>query len=110
MVASASTDTDERHIICTVRAKAVHRAEVAQLLLELVAPARLEDGCLYYDVYQDTEDADAFRIVDGWASEQAVAAHLEHPNVPRVVDRLLPLLEQPLQLVTGRRISNPDQI
>jgi quinol monooxygenase YgiN len=92
-----------------VRAKTVHRAEVAQLLLEVVAPARLEDGCLYYDVYQDVEDADAFRIVDGWASDQAIAAHLKHPNVPRVVDKLLPLLVHPPQLVTSRRISNPDK-
>ena len=96
---------DERHIICTVRGKASQRDRVRELLLELVAPARAEPGCLYYDLYQDGTDPDTHYIVDGWVSQEAIADHTAHANVTRVVEQLLPLLEVPLEVTTSVRIS-----
>jgi quinol monooxygenase YgiN len=95
----------ERHIICVVRSKTVNREKVKELLLELVEPARQEEGCLYYDINQQTDEPDTFYIVDGWASEEAIATHTEHPNVGRVVEQLLPLLASPLEVSTSIRIS-----
>jgi quinol monooxygenase YgiN len=97
--------SEERHIICVVRSKAPNREKVKEFLLELVEPARLEEGCLYYDLYQQINEPDTFYIIDGWASEEAVAAHAAHPNVSRVVDQLLPLLESPLMVTTSNRVS-----
>ncbi|MDX3569907.1 putative quinol monooxygenase [Streptomyces sp. ID05-47C] len=98
----------ERHIICEVRGKATHRARVKELLLELVGPARAEVECLYYDLYQQSNEPDTFYIVDGWASPEAVAEHAEHPNVTKVVEQLLPLLAVPLKVTTSHRVSDPD--
>jgi quinol monooxygenase YgiN len=94
-------DSKERHIICVVRGKTENREKVKELLLELVEPARQEEGCLYYDIDQDT-----FYIVDGWTSEEAIAAHTVHPNVSRVVEQLLPLLVSPLEVSTSIRLSD----
>jgi quinol monooxygenase YgiN len=80
---------------------------VKELLLELVGPARLEEGCLYYDVSQQSDQPDTFYIIDGWASEEAVAVHAAHPNVSRVVGQLLPLLGSPLEVITSNRVSEP---
>jgi quinol monooxygenase YgiN len=99
--------SEERHIICVVRSKPATCEKVKELLLELVGPARGEDGCLYYDIYQQSNDPDTFYIIDGWASEEAIAAHTAHPNVSRVVDQLLPLLESPLKVTTSLRVSDP---
>lgn len=99
--------SEEHHIICVVRSKAENREKVKELLLELVRPARLEKGCLYYDVYQQSNELDTFHILDGWASDEAVAAHTAHPNVSRVVNQLLPLLGSPLVVTTSKRISDP---
>jgi quinol monooxygenase YgiN len=104
--ANSDGRTYERHIICEVRSRAAHRERVKELLLELVVPARLEAGCLYYDLYQQSDEPDAFYIVDGWVSADAVAIHGEHPNVVRVVDQLLPLLERPLKVTTSTRVSD----
>jgi len=89
-----SDKAEENHIICDVRSKPADRQKVKKLLLELVGPARAEEGCLYYDVYQQGEEADAFYIIDGWASEEAVAARTVPPNVPRLTScsLCLPLL------------------
>jgi quinol monooxygenase YgiN len=99
--------SDERHIICEVRSKSFDRAKVKGLLLELVGPARREAGCLDYDLYQQSDAPDVFYIVDGWASQDAVATHAEHPTVISVVERLLPLLDVPLVVTTSNRISDP---
>ena len=96
---------EARHIVCTVHSVETHREQVKALLLELVEPARSEAGCLYYDVYQDTRWPDTFYIIDGWVSEAAIAAHTAHPNVPRVVEQLLPLLAKPLDLAVSARLS-----
>lgn len=101
-----STHAAERHIICTVRSQPAHRERVRELLLELVAPARLEEGCLYYDLYEQINEPDTFYIVDGWASDEAVELHAVHPNVPRVVEQLLPLLASPLHVTTSQRLSS----
>ena len=67
--------SEERHIICVVHSKPANREKVKELLLELVGPARREGGCLYYDLYQQVDEPNTFYIIDGWASEEAVAAH-----------------------------------
>jgi quinol monooxygenase YgiN len=89
----ANEKFEERHIICEVRSKSLDRAKVKGLLLELVGPARAEAGCLYYDLYQQSDVPDVFYIVDGWASDDDVATHTEQSTVTRVVERLLPLLD-----------------
>ncbi|MEU2007135.1 putative quinol monooxygenase [Rhodococcus sp. NPDC019627] len=98
--------SEERHIICEVRSKSPHREKVEELLLDLVGPAREEAGCLYYDLYQQSDEPDTFYIVDGWASAEAIAEHAEHPNVTRIVEQLLPLLEAPLKVTTSNRVSD----
>jgi quinol monooxygenase YgiN len=96
----------ERHIVCVVRAKAEHRERVKALLLELVAPARAEAGCLYYDLYQQADRPEVFTILDGWTSQEAIEAHTVHPNVPRITEQLLPLLASPLEVTTSLRLTD----
>ena len=95
----------EIHIICTVRSKPEHRERVKQLLLELVEPARNENGCLYYDLYQDANAPDTFILLDGWTSKEALAMHVVHPNVARVVDQMLSLLAHPIVNIYTTRVS-----
>ena len=100
----------ERHLISTICSQPAHRAQVQKLLLQLVAPVRGEPGCLYYHIFQQTEEPDAFLVVAGWANDAAVAAHPTHPDVPGVVAQILSLLAgpTPMQTLHTRRLSeNP---
>lgn len=99
--------SDERHIVATLRARPEHRDEVKSLLMELVDPARDEPGCLYYDLYQNQSDPDLFYIIDGWASDEAVADHLAHPNVSRLTDKVFPLLAYPSSMTMSQRLTDP---
>jgi quinol monooxygenase YgiN len=70
-------------------------------------PRASKKGAFINDLYQQINEPDTFYIIDGWASQEAVAAHAAHPNVSRVVDQLLPLLESPLVVTTSNRVSEP---
>lgn len=102
-----SDPSAERHLIVTVQSQPEHRQRVQELLLELVDPVRSEPGCLYYTIYQQADDANAFMIVAGWANDEAVAAHPSHPSVPGVLDRMMPLLvsPNPMTIIHTRRLS-----
>lgn len=97
----------ERHLLVTLRSQPAHRARVQALLLDLVALVRAEPGCLYYDIFQQAEDPEAFMIYAGWATDAAVAAHPTPPQA-RLVEQLVPLLASPMQVLPTRRVSeNP---
>lgn len=98
---------DEIHIVCTVHAKPADRERVGELLMELVDPARGEKGCLYYDLYHERDRPDTYVLLDGWATEAALAAHAVHPNVTRVVEQLTPLLASPLEHLHSHRMTDP---
>jgi quinol monooxygenase YgiN len=67
-----ATKAEERHLVVQFRC-APHNAEpVKALLQEFVGPARKEDGCLYYDLYQNAEDPARFFILDGWRIKPAL--------------------------------------
>jgi len=98
----------ERHLIVTIQSQPEHRQRVKELLLQLVDPVRSEPGCLYYTIFQQAQDPDAFLIVAGWANDEAVAVHPVHPDVPGIVERVMPLLASPMESFPTRRVSeNP---
>lgn len=98
--------SEEQHIICRLRCETENRARVQELLLEYVGPSRQEPGCLYYDIFQEKDDRNAFYILDGWKDQAAVDSHIQHPNVLRVNALIRPLLIEDQKLTFGQRISD----
>ncbi|MQB07941.1 antibiotic biosynthesis monooxygenase [Agrobacterium tumefaciens] len=101
-----SSKSQEQHLIVEFKCPTENRDRVGELLLELIGPARKEEGCLYYDLYQRSDDPNTFFILDGWANEESVARHGKHPNVTRVVEHLMPLLHGPPSMTISKRISD----
>ena len=101
-----NTKSVERHIICELRCDTVNRERVRQLILQFVEPARLEDGCIYYDLHQKIDDPNTFFIIDGWSNQDAVDAHANNPHVASVMEELRPLLVFGPALTFSTRISD----
>lgn len=105
---NTSDKSAERHLLVTIRSQPAHRQRVQEMLLDLVAPVRSEPGCLYYQLFEQAENPNAFVLASGWASDEAIAAHPTHPDVPGIVERLRPLLASPWEVLPTRRVSeNP---
>lgn len=99
------TRATERHLVVEFNCGAGDETRVRDLLSEFIDPARQEDGCLYYDLYQSADTPTKFFILDGWRDQAAVEAHGRHPNVARVVKDLVPLLVEPVAIKTNLRVS-----
>ncbi len=97
----------EVHIICEVRCETPDRERVEELMLQFVEPARREEGCLYYDIYQEQSDPNTFFILDGWAEQDAIDRHAASPHVASVMQILGPLLLYGPALRFTHRVSNP---
>jgi quinol monooxygenase YgiN len=86
-----AVDTSLR-VIAHVKAKVSHRAQVREILLELVEPTRQESGCLSYELLQNSSDPADFVFVEKWASAVAEQAHFSTPHVSVALERLVGLL------------------
>lgn len=65
-------------LIATVVLKENATPEVLDALRALHSATHQEDeGCLQYDVHQDTERANCYVFVETWQSEALLAAHME---------------------------------
>jgi quinol monooxygenase YgiN len=101
-----SRKSEERHIICELRCDAANRERVRQLALQFVKPARLEKGCLYYDLFQKADDPNTFYVIDGWANQDAVDSHAADPHVAEVMEELGPLLVFAPAIPLSHRVSD----
>jgi quinol monooxygenase YgiN len=97
---------EERHIVCELRCETANRERVRQLVLQFVEPARLEEGCLYYDLHQKLDDPNTFFIIDGWANEDALDRHASNPHVAAVMKELGPLLTFGPSITLSSRVSD----
>lgn len=82
-------------ILARFVAHAGHGEEVLALLRGLVSPSRAEEGCLFYDLYQDHENQNVFIILDGWRNKDAFEAHAASLHVAQTLGALSHHLQMP---------------
>jgi len=63
-------------VVATIRAKSGHEADVRKAFAALVEPARLEAGCLSYQLLEDKYYTGSFFTFEEWTSEQLLEEHL----------------------------------
>lgn len=95
----------ERHVIVEFNALPGQEEALRAGLLQYIEPARAEDGCLYYDLYESREVPGCFYILDGWRDAPAFEAHIASVNVKRVRELVRPLLAEPARIKHNQRVS-----
>ena len=85
-------------VIAHFRARPDRRDEFAQLLCEVEAASREDDGCLNYGYYADVSDALSYVAVEEWRDMDALAAHLKQPHVARLVQAVPEMTEGELDI------------
>lgn len=54
--------------------------EFLRAVQPLIEGSRAERGNIFYDLYEDTSDPQAFCFIERWVDEEAVAAHNASPH------------------------------
>lgn len=92
-------------VVVRIRAKPECKAEVRAELLALLAPTRLERGCLNYDMHIATDDEALFLFHENWLSAADLERHLAAPHIQRWIERAEALLAEPMQLTRWLRVG-----
>ncbi len=83
-------------IVATVKAKADKVQEVKEVLIGLLEPTRAENGCINYDLHQDSTDPCSFVFYENWTSRAALDAHIESEHISVFFGRKDELLTEPV--------------
>ena len=58
---------------------------VLNLYEELVHATRREEGCIVYELFQDTEDASVLTMVEEWEDKASLDKHMKTEHFVRIV-------------------------
>jgi quinol monooxygenase YgiN len=59
----------------TFIAKDGSEAKMKELLIAMVEPSKLEEGCIFYDIFQYENNPKKFMAVESWRDEVALDGH-----------------------------------
>lgn len=93
-------------VVAAIKVKSGVEERARQVLLEVVAPTRLEPGCLNYDLHQSATDPTEFLFHETWTSDEALAAHSTStsPHRQALREQLGELLAGPPQVTRWRPV------
>lgn len=80
-------------VVARFAAKPEHSASVRSILSELIAPTRAEEGCVTYELLQNSEDPTDLTFVEEWTSKDALDKHLATEHIERCREKLDGLLQ-----------------
>ena len=83
------------HVVAHLRAKPDKVEETKVALLALVEPTRAENGCILYELSQNTADPTDFTFVEEWESDKALDTHLESEHIRELRSRADDLFAAP---------------
>ena len=86
------------HIVARFTARPDSVDALRTLLLGMLEPTRKEEGCISYQLLNNTGDATDFTFVEEWADQAAIDAHMATPHLKAVVTNTQPLLAEPLDV------------
>ncbi len=92
-------------VIAEIQARPGKEEELREVLLGLVGPTRLEEGCVQYDLHEDHAAPGKFLFYENWRSGEHLDRHLETPHLRAFKARLDELLESPIRLLRMTRIA-----
>jgi quinol monooxygenase YgiN len=82
-------------VVGRVQTDAEKRAELIRIAHAVVTASRLDEGCISYRFYEDTEAANDFVFIEEWESEEALQAHFATQHIAEFMRAILAALVAP---------------
>ncbi len=80
------------------------KEEAFKLLEELIACTRQEKGNIAYDYCQDVKDPEYFAMIEIWADEEAMQAHLNSEHFTRIIPKLGQCMVEPGRMEVYKQV------
>jgi quinol monooxygenase YgiN len=78
---------------------------VADAMREMRGPVRAEAGCLGIEYYRSIREPRLFYVHSRWIDEAAFDLHAILPHTLRFLERVVPLIDHPLDVTRARRVA-----
>ena len=95
----------ELFVFARFHARAGLERELAEALLEVLAPTRGEPGCLAIHAFRSSRDARLHYIHSRWKDEAAFERHAGLPHTTRFVAKVEPLIDHTLDVARTELIG-----
>jgi quinol monooxygenase YgiN len=73
--------SEQIDVVAHIQAKAGEEDTVRAVLESYVAPTRLEEGCLRYDLFNDVNDPSKFTFIEEWTSLALLERHGQSAHI-----------------------------
>jgi quinol monooxygenase YgiN len=98
--------TNTFRAIAHLKAKPAKNQVLKEALLALIAPTRMEPGCLEYILYEDFKVEGIFYMSEEFENEAAFDAHIQSDHFQNFAKMTEELLLEPVNVVRMNRVSN----
>ncbi len=92
-------------VVAMFEARPGKEAALRAALAGLVAPTRIEAGCINYDLHQAAGDPGKFVFLENWTSKALLDAHLQSPHLQALLPRVDELCAAPPVISLWERIA-----
>jgi quinol monooxygenase YgiN len=92
-------------VVAHIHAKPGLEKELQAVLEGFVAPTRLEEGCIRYDLFVDCDDPTKFTFIEEWSSREALAKHGQSAHITAGRTKFPELLAQPAWVQVATQIK-----
>ena len=103
--ATLETMKSQLDVVAHIQAAPGEEVLVREVLNSYLAPTRLEEGCLRYDLFVDIDDATKFTFIEEWTSAEALFKHSQSAHLVAGRARLDGKLAQPAQVFKLNQIG-----
>lgn len=69
------------NVVAIAETSADRAEELKSICLGLIEPTRKEEGCIAYELYQDTTNPGKFTFIENWQSKEHLDVHLKTPHL-----------------------------
>lgn len=92
-------------VVAHIHAKPGKEVELRKVLESFVAPTRLEDGCIRYDLFVDLDNPHKFTFIEEWASRDALNKHSQSTHIQEGRKHFPELLGEPAWVQVAVRVA-----
>ena len=79
--------------------------ELKSICTGLIEPTRKEEGCISYELYQDTNNPGIFTFIERWKSQEHLDIHLKTPHLVAAGEAFSSILTKDLVILMLNQIA-----
>lgn len=85
-------------VIAKFTAKPGREKDVLLGLKEMIAPTRLEEGCINYDLHESRTVPGVFYFYENWTGKDVLDKHLVSAHIQNALKKIEGFLREPIEL------------